>query len=223
MNLRWVKTNWLIKKIFSNYIWDLPNDENKIYLTFDDGPTPNSTEWVLEQLELYKAKATFFCIGENIKNYPVIFEKIVSKGHTIGNHTQKHPNGWKTKDKVYIDNVELCKSVLEEHIKKLCKSITSDSQSNNLFRPPYGKIKPSQSTKLRKKGYKIIMWNIVSYDFDPFISKEECLQNVLLNIQSGSIIVFHDSVKAFSNLEFVLPKVLEYCAKKGFICESIRN
>ena len=210
MKLRWIKTNWLIKKLFSKYIWDLPNNENKIYLTFDDGPTPEITEWTLNQLNNYNAKATFFCIGDNIRKYPEIFKKVVSEGHSIGNHTFNHLNGWKTNTNDYIENVKNC---------FIHQQLTTNNQQ--LFRPPYGKIKPSQSKKLRKQGYKIIMWDVLSEDFDATISKEKCLENVLNNMQSGSIIVFHDSIKAFANLEYTLPKVLEIGSKKGFVFENI--
>ena len=211
MKLRWIKTNWLIKKIFSKYIWDLPNNENKIYLTFDDGPTPEITEWTLNELKKYNAKATFFCIGNNIQKHPELFQKIKDNNHSIGNHTFNHLNGWKTTTIKYIENVKL-------HETEHCKLNTEHCI---LFRPPYGKIKPSQSKKLRKQGFKIIMWDVLSEDFDTSISKEKCLENVINNIQSGSIIVFHDSIKAFPNLEYTLPKVLEIGSKKGFIFEKI--
>jgi len=222
MNLYWIKTNALIKKIFSNYVWDVSNTENKIYLTFDDGPTPEITEWVLEELKKHNAKATFFCIGNNIVKYPDVFEKVINEGHSIGNHTFNHLNGWKTSTKEYLDNTKLC----EEQI---LKSNPSNSElakqiynlQSKLFRPPYGKIKLSQSKKLRQLGYKIIMWDVLSADFDTFISKEKCFDNVIKNTKSGSIIVFHDSVKAFANLEYSLPKALKYWAAKGFIFERL--
>ena len=211
MNFYWIKTNAFVKKIFSNYIWDVPNGENKIYLTFDDGPTPEITEWVLEELQKYNAKATFFCIGHNIQKYPEIFPKVIEKGHSIGNHTFNHLNGWKTPINEYIENVSLCQSEI----------LNLQSQICNLFRPPYGKIKLSQSKKLRKFGFKIIMWDVLSADYDQTISPEKCLVNVLRNVKSGSIIVFHDSIKAFPNLEYTLPKALEILTKRGFLFERI--
>ena len=211
MNFYWIKTNAFVKKIFSNYIWDVPNGENKIYLTFDDGPTPEITEWVLEELQKYNARATFFCIGHNIQKYPEIFPKVIEKGHSIGNHTFNHLNGWKTPINEYIENVSLCQSEI----------LNLQSQICNLFRPPYGKIKLSQSKKLRKFGFKIIMWDVLSADYDQTISPEKCLVNVLRNVKSGSIIVFHDSVKAFPNLEYTLPKALEILTKRGFVFERI--
>jgi peptidoglycan/xylan/chitin deacetylase (PgdA/CDA1 family) len=209
--MNWVKAHWIIKKLFSNYVWDIPNNENKVYLTFDDGPTPEITEWTLNQLKEYNAKATFFCIGDNVRKYPEIFQKVINEGHSIGNHTFNHLNGWKTSTSDYIENVKLYET---EH----CKLNTEHCK---LFRPPYGKIKPSQSKILRKFGYKIIMWDIIPYDFDYIISKEQCLENILKNVKSGSIIVFHDSKKAFTNLEYILPRTLEFLKKKGYVCEKI--
>lgn len=206
----WIKTHRFIKAIFPKYVWDIPNKEKKIFLTFDDGPIPGITEWVLEQLEQYNAKATFFCIGDNIEKYPEIFQKTVKHGHSIGNHTFNHLKGWKTSREDYIENTRLCQLQIEKQQHK-----------TNLFRPPYGKIKPSQARALRKTGYKIIMWDIISMDFDQTVSSDKCLENVLKNIESGSIIVFHDSKKAWKNLEYVLPKTLEFLKKERFVCEKI--
>jgi peptidoglycan/xylan/chitin deacetylase (PgdA/CDA1 family) len=209
--MNWVKAHWIIKNLFSNYVWEIPNTENKVYLTFDDGPTPEITEWTLNQLKDYNAKATFFCIGDNVRKYPEIFQKVINEGHSIGNHTFNHLNGWKTSTSEYIENAKRCDK----------ETRNSKLETRNLFRPPYGKIKTSQSKILRKLGYKIVMWDIISYDFDATISKEQCLENVLKNVQSGSIIVFHDSKKAFSNLEYALPRTLEFLKEKGFVCEKI--
>ena len=207
----WVKTNYFIKRIFPNYVWDIPNRENKVFLTFDDGPTPEITEWTLEQLKKYEAKATFFCIGNNIEKHPAIFQKIIQEEHAIGNHTFNHLKGWKITNDVYIENVKKC----TENISQL------NTENCQLFRPPYGKIKPSQSKALRRLGYKIIMWDVLSYDFDQTITPEECLDNVLKNVESGSIIVFHDSQKAEQNLKYVLPKTLAFLKEKGFVCDKI--
>lgn len=207
----WVKTNYFVKKIFPNYVWDIPNNENKVFLTFDDGPIPEITEWTLEQLKKYDAKATFFCIGNNIEKHPDIFNNIITQGHALGNHTSNHLNGWKNSTEDYIENVKLCQSQITN----------PKSQILNLFRPPYGKIKPSQSRILRKLGYKIIMWDILSYDFDQTITPEKCLDNVLKNVVNGSIIVFHDNVKSEQNLKFALPKTLAFLKEKGFVCAKI--
>ena len=208
MDFYWIKTHNIVKKIFSNQVWDIPNTDKKIYLTFDDGPTPEVTEWVLTVLQQYKVQATFFCIGDNIRKHPEIFQKIISEGHAIGNHTFNHLQGWKTPDKTYLSNTSLCDQEIHES--------GNSRLLSNLFRPPYGKITLSQSAKLRKQGYKIIMWDVLSADFDNTITKEKCLENVVKNTTQGSIIVFHDSKKAFKNLEYALPKAIEFLKKKGF-------
>jgi len=210
MKFYWIKTRAIIRKIFPNYIWKLPNKERKVFLTFDDGPTPEITEWVLKELKKHKAKATFFCIGKNIKQNPELFNKIISDNHAIGNHSNNHLNGWKTKTAVYLENVILCQLEITKQLSK------NTNQKNTLFRPPYGKIKKAQSKKLKQLGYKIIMWDVLSGDFDTTISPKECLKNVLKNTDSGSIIVFHDSVKAFPNLKHTLPTILQLLKEKGF-------
>ena len=208
-----IKTPRILENLFSNYTWRFNTDKKEIYLTFDDGPTPKVTEFVLDQLKKYNAKATFFCIGKNIENHPVIFNKIMKDGHSIGNHTQNHLNGWKSKTTKYLENIIQCENVISKSKEK--------PQSLKLYRPPYGKIKSSQAKKLKKEGYKIIMWDVLSADFDKKISKEKCLENVLSNTKKGSIIVFHDSIKAFEKLQFVLPKIMEEFSKKKFAFKAI--
>lgn len=207
------KTPLVVKKVFPNYIWEVPSDEKTLFLTFDDGPTPNITEWVLNTLNQYHAKATFFCIGDNIQKYPKIFQQIVNEGHNIGNHSNNHINGWKTKTKSYLENVLLAKEVISNQ--NLQSSIT------NLFRPPYGQIKPKQGRKLMAMGYRIVMWDVLSFDWDKTVSNQECLERVISKSKNGSIIVFHDSVKASNNMQFALPKVLEYYSRKGFSFKAI--
>jgi peptidoglycan/xylan/chitin deacetylase (PgdA/CDA1 family) len=207
----WVKTNRFIKIFFSKYVWEIPNHEKKVFLTFDDGPIPEVTEWTLAQLKKYNAKATFFCIGENIQKHPEIFQKVIEHGHAIGNHTFNHLKGWDTDLNDYIENTKKCSETISKF----------QTPTSNLFRPPYGKIKPAQARALVNQGYQIIMWDVISMDFDQTISKEKCLNNVLKNIESGSIIVFHDSLKARKNLEYALPKTLEFLNEKGFLCERI--
>ncbi|PAM91969.1 polysaccharide deacetylase family protein [Flavobacterium sp. IR1] len=211
MSFYWVKTNSFIKRVFSKYCWDIPNKEKKIYLTFDDGPTPEITDWVLAELKKFDAKATFFCIGKNIKDNYSLFKKVITEGHSIGNHTMNHLNGWKSQNSDYIENVKNCAAILaeEKNVKPL------------LFRPPYGKIKKAQSKVLRNLGYKIIMWDVLSADFDQTITPEKCLENVIKNVKSGSVIVFHDSIKASQNLKFALPKTLHFLKEKGFAFDSI--
>lgn len=209
-----IRTPSLLKFIFRNWVWRLSSRKKVLYLTFDDGPTPEITEWTLQELKKYEAKATFFCIGKNIAEHPEIFQKIREEKHAVGNHTNNHLNGWKTKTAAYLQNIEDAEKYFEENPK-------SKIVNQKLFRPPYGKITFSQSRKIRKKGYKIIMWDVLSGDFDPKISNEKCLKNVIRNIQNGSVVVFHDSDKASEKLKFVLPKVLEYYSAKGFIFSSI--
>jgi len=211
MSFYWIKTNSIIKKYFSNYIWDLPNKKNTIYLTFDDGPTSEVTEWVVQLLKEEKIKATFFCIGKNIVAQPEIFKKILSEGHHIGNHTHNHLNGWKNDIESYLENCSLCESTI---------AATSNLKPK-LFRPPYGRIKKEQAKKIKELGYKIIMWDVLSADFDTAISPQKCLDNVISNTKSGSIIVFHDSQKAALNLKFALPKAIKHLKQKGFVFETI--
>jgi peptidoglycan/xylan/chitin deacetylase (PgdA/CDA1 family) len=211
MKFYWVKTRALVKRFFLRYIWDIPGKDKTIYLTFDDGPTPEVTEWVLSQLESFGAKATFFCIGSNIEKHPEILKKIITSGHNVGNHTFNHVNGWHTKTEIYMDNVLECAAAIE-----------NNGIKTNLFRPPYGKLSRKLSRLLRDSGYKIIMWDILSADFDQTITPQKCLENVLKNINPGSIIIFHDSVKAFRNLEYALPKTLDFLAANGYSSEAIK-
>lgn len=211
--------------MFPNYVWDMATNERAIYLTFDDGPTPEITNWTLETLKKYNAKATFFCIGKNIEAHPDIFQNILIEGHAIGNHTQNHIKGWKTKSKDYLENIKLCETIFKNHKPNLefDDSTIKNHQSLivNLFRPPYGQITPKQGKKLITLGYKIIMWDIISFDWDKTVTKETCLNNVISKATNGSIIVFHDSVKASKNMQFVLPKILEYFIKKGYNFKAI--
>ena len=208
MKFYWVKTHWIVKKLLPKYIWHMPSANKTVYLTFDDGPTPEITEWVLAQLEQFNAKATFFCIGHNIVNNRTIFEKTIAAGHSIGNHTYNHMNGWHTDDKTYLDNVEKCENEMV-------------NVNKNLFRPPYAKLSGVQSKALLNKGYKIVMWDVLSADFDHKISKQKCLDNVIKNVRPGSIIIFHDSVKAFENLQYALPLTLKFLKDNGYNCEAI--
>lgn len=198
------KSTYLIKKYYRSLVWVRPNNERKIYLTFDDGPTPVVTDWTLKILKKHNIKATFFLIGNNLKKNPQIFEQIKSDGHAIGNHTYNHDNGWKTKDKDYIESIANCHKLTQ----------------SKLFRPPYGRIRKSQ-IKLLKDDFKIVMWSVLSGDFDPKTSPEKCLKNVIKNTQPGSIIVFHDSMKAFDKLQYALPKAIDYLLAKGYVFDVI--
>lgn len=215
MKFYWVKTHWLMKKIFSGFIWHFQSSKKTVYLTFDDGPTPEVTDWTLAILKNYNAKATFFCIGENIANQPELYKRLQEEGHSVGNHTYNHVNGWHTSSQNYFENIALCENVMRDFSIK-------DRGQEMLFRPPYGKLNPKQFRWLKEKGYKVIMWDILSADFDTTISPEKCAENVLKNIQSGSIIIFHDSVKASKNLKHALPQTLAYLKKNGFEMKAIK-
>ncbi len=215
MKLHWIKTPRWITKIFNNFCWNIPNQNQKIYLTFDDGPTPEVTQWVLDELKNQDIKATFFCIGKNIKEFSTIFSMILDQGHHVGNHTFDHQNGWKTPTITYLKSIEKTQKWIDNITKNKFKD-------NLLFRPPYGKIGPLQSHKIRQKGYKIVMWDVLSADFDPEITDEKCLENVTKNTTAGSIIVFHDSKKAFEKLQFVLPKAIAFLKQKGFQFDVLR-
>ena len=193
--------------LYPSFTWQMPENNRNIYLSFDDGPHPQVTPFVLDQLKDFKAKASFFCIGDNIVKYPKVYERIVNEGHTVGNHTQNHLNGWKSPTTKYLENVAAAANYID----------------SNLFRPPYGKIKRFQAKQLQENlGLKIIMWSVLSGDFDQQILPEKCLQNVLLNTRPGSIVVFHDSEKAWKRLVYALPKVLEYFTEKGYSFEKIK-
>lgn len=208
MHQYFIKTPWLVKKLYSQYVWDRQATNNEVYLTFDDGPHPQITPWVLEQLKAYEAKATFFCIGKNVVQYPDVYQQILAEGHAVGNHTHNHLNGWKVPVTDYIANS-----------KEAAKHIQSP-----LFRPPYGRIKRKHLPFLKEAVHadiKVIMWDVLSADFDTSITKEQCAANVLKHTQPGSIIVFHDSEKAFPNLAYALPLVLEEWKKRGVVCKAL--
>ena len=202
-----VKTPWLLKKLYSKLQWDIACTDKCLFITFDDGPIPIVTPFVLNILSQYHAKATFFCIGDNVRKYPEIFEQIKQEGHAVGNHTFNHLNGWKTNNDNYLNNIVLADELIQ----------------SNLFRPPYGKIKRSQIKLLLKRipDLHIIMWSVLSGDFDEHLKPEVCLKNVIKNTQSGDIIVFHDSLKAFKRLEYVLPKALAYWKERGYKFEVL--
>lgn len=198
------KTPKFVQELFPNFTWHIPTTEKVLYLTFDDGPIPLVTPWVMEQLAEYNAKATFFCVGENIRKHPEVFDQMIEEGHTVGNHTQNHLNGWVTDNIPYFHNVR--------HGAHLTNSL--------LFRPPYGKLRPRQSQFLLRH-YRIVMWDVLSGDFDPTISNEQCLNNVIRNANEGSIVVFHDSIKAEEKLRYALPKVLAHYAALGYRFEAL--
>ena len=203
-----VKTPGWLRKLYKGCIWQMPGNEKIIYLTFDDGPHPEATKFVLDTLNQWGATATFFCIGKNVVAHPDIYRRILEEGHAVGNHTYNHLNGWKTRNEEYMSNIAEAK-----------KYIDSD-----LFRPPYGRISKFQLKLLQLDSYKLttIMWTVLSGDFDLNITKERCLRNVVNKSGSGSIVLFHDSVKAFEKMAFTLPKVLEHFSERGYRFEKIK-
>lgn len=201
------KTPSWVKKLFNGCIWEMPNTQKNIYLTFDDGPHPVITTFVLDELAKYNAKATFFCIGKNVMENPVTYTRILNEGHAVGNHSFDHLNGWKTENPVYLAN-----------ILKAREYINSD-----FFRPPFGRITPSQLKKLKQqeRPYMVVMWSVLSGDFDINITAQQCYSNVIENTGNGSVVVFHDSEKAEQRLKYALPEVLKYFTTKGFVFEKL--
>ncbi len=199
-----VKTPRFIRSLFPNFTWNVPTKDKVLYLTFDDGPIPEVTPWVLEQLKKYDAKATFFCVGENAQKNPEILEMVRAQGHSIGSHTMNHLNAWKSDNLPFFHNVRRAATLLR----------------TELFRPPYGRLLPSQIQFLQRH-YTIVMWDILTGDFDPKISGEQCYRNVMKNVSNGSIIVFHDSLKARPNLEYALPRALEALSEQGYTFKTL--
>ncbi|AWV98233.1 polysaccharide deacetylase family protein [Arcticibacterium luteifluviistationis] len=193
------RTPKLLQALYPTLTWQRDTSKKELYLTFDDGPIPNVTEFVLETLEKYNAKATFFCIGDNIRKHPEIFQKVVANGHAIGNHTMHHLKGWQTETSTYIENTSQCQEQIEMY------SLPSEKK---LFRPPYGRIKRQQIGEL-SNDYEIVMWTTLSQDYRADLSPETILKNTIKVTKPGSIILLHDSLKAEKNMRYVLPRLLE--------------
>lgn len=204
--LHFYKTPKLLKLISKHLIWDYPTKEKVIYLTFDDGPIPNLTEYVLDILDEYEAKATFFCVGDNISKHPEICKKVLDKGNVIGNHTFNHLKGWSTSNEEYINNIDKCQHIINKYQKTAQKP---------LLRPPHGQISLSQ-INLLKKNYSIVMWDVLTYDFDNRDTPQKSLEKIITLTKPGSIVVFHDNYKAEAKLKYMLPRFLKHFKEKGF-------
>ena len=200
----WIKTPLLVKKIFHNQLWDIPSKDPVVYLTFDDGPNKVMTEKILAILEKSNIKATFFCIGKNVKNNPKEYQKIIDQGHSVGNHSMTHPMGWGKSKEMYLNDIADAEKLI----------------NSNLFRPPYGKINFKSNKTLQKK-YKIIMWDVVGGDFDPNCSKDQLIKNITNNINNGSIIVLHDNFSVHEKTLSALPEIINSIKEKGFKFKAI--
>ncbi|MDR0509568.1 MAG: polysaccharide deacetylase family protein [Rikenellaceae bacterium] len=193
-----------VRRLAPSIVWSIESDD-AVFLTFDDGPTPGVTEWALEQLAKYDARATFFCLGKNAELYPDLLRRIVEAGHKIGNHTYSHQKGWGMSNERYVEDVDFANQTLR----------------TELFRPPYGQIKPLQAKILTGRCYKIVLWDVLSRDYSRYVSPRSCLRNVTKHVRAGSVVVFHDSAKSFRNLRYALPRTLEHIRKMGLRCETI--
>lgn len=194
----------IVQKLFGAFTWQGHAPGKRVYLTFDDGPIPEVTPWVLDLLAAYDARATFFCVGENVGRYPALFARLRADGHAVGNHTHNHLSGWDTDVDAYLANVDACAHLVD----------------SRLFRPPYGRLSLRKACRLRQ-DYRIVMWDVLSGDFDTSLTGRACVANVLDNVRAGSIVVFHDSLKAEPNLRYALPRVLKSLSREGFRFEAL--
>jgi len=200
------KSNFLLRALYPRFRWRLPARDAVIYLTFDDGPIPDVTDFVLETLAAYGATATFFCIGDNVRKHPTVFENVRRRGHLVGNHTFNHLNGWQTDDAVYLENVRRCQDAL--------------GVPTRVMRPPYGRIRRSQAAQILTT-HEVVMWDVLTGDFSPHLTPETVLRKTLQYTEPGSIVVFHDSLKARRNLEYALPRTVQHFAERGFRFASL--
>lgn len=197
----------LITRFFKEMVWNIPGNDKVLHLTFDDGPIPELTPWILDVLAHYNAKATFFLVGDNVRKHPKLYHRIVAEGHSVGNHTFHHLNGWKTDTYAYMKDVEKADFLIH----------------SNLFRPPYGKLSRNQRELLTDMGKQIVMWDVLTRDYDPKVTKEQCLNYVLDYARKGSVIVFHDNLKAQENMKFALINTLEIFSNKGYRFDRITD
>lgn len=218
------RTPFILPWLYPNLIWRIPATEKEIYMTFDDGPVSGPTDLVLDELMKVNARATFFCIGDNVRRHPDIFDKIVERGHTIGNHTHNHIKGWNCSVRDYVENTRLCEEQFRLNSTFAKATLgrpgpSHEGEGRSLFRPPYGRIKRSQIKALAE--YKIIMWDVLTFDYAKNISAGRCLSGSISATRPGSIVVFHDSIKAEKKLGYVLPRFLRHFAELGYSFKSI--
>ena len=197
-----------IKRLFPSLIWNFADEDvgKSVFLTFDDGPSPDVTPWVLDLLDEYSAKATFFCLGKNVEQYPDVYNEIIARGHAVGSHSYSHQKGWGMSVGRYVEDYNFAEAFIQ----------------SNLLRPPYGRITPRQA-KVLSERYKIVMWEIISRDYSRAISRKQCLKNVVKYVRAGSIVVFHDSEKAERNLRYALPRTLQFLKENGYECRRIEQ
>ena len=203
--MNFYRTPFIFPLLYPQLTWHIPTQEKIIYLTFDDGPVPGTTEFVLDLLKKHNGQATFFCIGDNVLRNPEVFKKIREGNHVIGNHTFNHLKGWKFSTKEYVENTIKCAEVI--------------GKENLLFRPPYGRITRSQIRALNDQ--KIIMWDVLTHDYLASLSGQKCLQGSIAATRPGSIVVFHDSHKAEKNMMYALPRYMDHFMNLGFKFKSI--
>lgn len=203
------RTPFFLPFIYPSLTWRIPTEEKIIYLTFDDGPVPGPTEFVLDTLNQFQIKATFFCIGDNVQRHPDVFARVMNEGHSVGNHTFHHLKGWNCSAADYLTNIDQCEKQLMASGYQL--PVTGNRK---LFRPPYGRIKPNQIKAL--SDYNIIMWDVLTSDYDKHLNADKCLRGSIRATRPGSVVVFHDSVKAEKNMTYVLPRYIDHFLKAGF-------
>lgn len=197
--MQFVRVPQLLKKLFPSFTWDYNTGKKVVYITFDDGPIPESTPWTLNLLKEKGVKATFFCVGDNVRKYPELYQQVLDEGHAVGNHTHNHLRGFTSQNKTYVNNVTLASKYI----------------NSKLFRPPYGMIKRSQAKELLK-DFKIVMWDVLSEDYRQDISPETCFKAVLKHTRPGSIILFHNHVKSEKNMQYALPRLIDELRNRGF-------
>ena len=202
------KTPKLLQLLYPGLTWHRSRKEKKVYLTFDDGPVPNATDFVLDTMKSMGVKGNFFCVGDNVRKHRATYEKLQESGHRIANHTFNHLNGWQTGDEEYYENIHACEKLL--------------GRDNHppLFRPPYGKIKRNQAKEVLKT-HEVIMWDVLSGDFDPALEDDVCLKRSIDATKNGSIIIFHDSNKTYNKLKYVLPRYIEKILSRGMTFELL--